>query len=83
MADAGQAPWWLSWVRPPRRVEARWDAFVRSGGTEGALSAAELDAILAAPETAKEDVGQRLAILQRLLGFDDRVARGGRDAGAG
>ena len=50
-------------------VEAKWDAFVRSGGTEGALSAAELDAILAAPETAKEDVGQRLAIMQRLLGL--------------
>ena len=42
---------------------------MRSGGTEGALSAAELDAILAAPETAKEDVGQRLAIMQRLLGL--------------
>ena len=34
----------------------------------GALSAAELDGP-AAPETAKEDVGQRLATMQRLLGL--------------
>ena len=50
-------------------VEARWDAFVTSGGSDGALAEAELDDLLAAPAAATEDIGQRLAIMQRLLGL--------------
>ena len=49
-------------------VERRWEEMVASGGKSRA-SAEEIDALLTAPETTRENVGARLAIMQRLLGL--------------
>ena len=49
-------------------VERLWKRMVTSGGADRA-SDAEIDALLDAPETARDDIGVRLAIMQRLLGL--------------
>jgi hypothetical protein len=49
-------------------VERRWAEMVASGGKSKA-SAEEIEQLMTAPETTRENIGARLAIMQRLLGL--------------